>query len=92
MLKIELFYVSRIPERKMDRVHTISHGVLLEQYRGVSFPIDVQRKAGCTWIVNGEQCKKKWVNDYTYYCEEHKDIPDSKRIIHEPLTTCRKRK
>ena len=57
-----------------------------------ALPIDLQRKAGCTWIVNGEQCKKKWVNDYTYYCEEHKDIPDSKRVIHDPLTTCRKRK
>ena len=73
-------------------IHDISYGVLPEQYRRVSFPIDVQRKAGCGWIVNGEKCKKKWVNEFTPYCQEHRDIPDIKRVIHDPLTTCRKRK
>jgi len=70
----------------------IMEGYLPECYKGVSLPIDSVRKDGCTWIINGEKCRKKWVNHYTYYCEEHKDILDNKRIIHEPLTTCRKRK
>ncbi len=70
----------------------LPYGNLPECYKGISLPIDSVRKDGCTWIINGEKCRKKWVNHYTYYCEEHKDISDSKRVIHEPLTTCRKRK
>lgn len=75
----------------MDMVHTISYGPLPEKYRRVSFPTDTQRKAGCGWIVNGEKCKKKWVNSFTPYCQEHRDIPDNKRVIYETVETCRKR-
>ena len=84
MVKIEI--ITEVPYGPLP------YGPLPEEYRKISLPIDVQRKEGCTWIVHGEKCKKKWVNDYTYYCEEHKDIPDSKRFIHETVTTCRKRK
>lgn len=77
---------------RIEIIHDISYGVLPEEYKNISLPADVYRKAGCTWIVNGEQCKKKCVNHFTYYCEEHKDIPDMKRVIYEPVTTCRKRK
>lgn len=77
---------------KIEIIHDISYGVLPEEYRKISLSIDQRRKEGCQWIVHGEKCKKKWVNHFTYYCEEHKDIPDNKRVIYETVETCRKRK
>lgn len=52
---------------------------------------DIIRKNGCQWLVNGAACKKE-CGPFIQYCEEHKDIPDIKRVIHEPITICRKRK
>jgi len=50
-------------------------------------------KTGCQWTIDGKKCKKKCVSEKIFYCQDHKDIPDIKRIIDEPLTatTCRKR-
>ena len=67
------------------------YGILSDYYKRISVSIEPIRKAGCTWIINGEKCRKPCV-PMILYCEEHKDISDSKRVIHEPLTTCRKRK
>ena len=75
-----------------DRGYPLPYGNLPECYKDISIRIDSARKAGCSWIVNGEKCKKPCVS-FILYCEEHKDISDIKRPpIHEPLTKCRKRK
>ena len=69
------------------------YGNLPEKYKNVRIPAKIAiQKEGCSWRINGEKCGKKCINLFTYYCQEHKDIPDIKRIIHEPLTICRKRK
>lgn len=67
------------------------YGNLSEYYKCTPVSIEKRRKEGCTWIINGEHCKKPCL-PFILYCEEHKDIPDIKRVIHEPTTTCRKRK
>ena len=67
------------------------YGVLSDYYKSISVSAEPMRKEGCIWFINGEKCKKICA-PFIFYCEEHKDILDNKRIIHEPLTTCRKRK
>ena len=67
------------------------YGNLSDEYKNISMSIEPMRQFGCTWLINGETCKKPCV-PFILYCEEHKDISDNKRVIHEPLTTCRKRK
>lgn len=70
-----------------------AYGNLPERYKTVRIPAEIAiKKEGCSWRINGEKCGKKCINLFTYYCQEHRDIPDIKRIIHEPVTTCRKRK
>jgi hypothetical protein len=67
------------------------YGNLSDEYKNISVSIEPIRKLGCTWRINGEQCKKP-CDPFILYCQEHKNISDIKRVIHEPLTTCRKRK
>ena len=67
------------------------YGCLSDYYKNMRITAEFHRKEGCQWLINGEKCKKKWANAFIYYCEEHKDIPDIKRVIDDPLTTCRKR-
>jgi len=69
----------------------LPYGNLSESYKGIAFSIELFQKEGCIWRINGEKCKKPCA-PFILYCQEHKDIPDIKRVIHEPLTTCRKRK
>jgi len=57
----------------------------------VSISAEPERKQGCIWLINGEKCKKECVPSI-FYCQDHKDIPDITRVIHDPLTTCIKRK
>jgi hypothetical protein len=57
----------------------------------VSISAEPERKQGCIWLINGEKCKKECV-PLIFYCQDHKDIPDITRVIHDPLTTCIKRK
>lgn len=57
----------------------------------VSISSEPQRKQGCVWLINGEKCKKECV-PFIFYCEEHKNITNVARVIHDPLTICRKRK
>ena len=68
------------------------YGCLSDYYKTLRITAEYHRKDGCEWIINGTKCKKKWAKSFIYYCEEHKDIPDIKRVIHDPLTKCRKRK
>ena len=53
--------------------------------------VELRRKQGCVWLINGEKCKKECV-PFIFYCEEHKNITNVDRVIHDPLTICRKRK
>jgi hypothetical protein len=57
----------------------------------VSISAEPERKQGCIWLINGEKCKKECV-PFIFYCQDHKDIPHIPRVIHDPLTTCIKRK
>ena len=57
----------------------------------VSISAEPERKQGCIWLINGEKCKKECV-PLIFYCQDHRDIPDITRVIHDPLTTCIKRK
>lgn len=68
-----------------------AYGNLPEHLKTISFGIENERRKGCTWLVNGETCKKPCM-PFIMYCSEHKNIPDIKRVIHEPITTCIKRK
>jgi len=49
-------------------------------------------KEGCQWLIdgNGKKCKKKCVSR-TYYCKDHKEIPDIPRNKKLTESTCRKR-
>ena len=62
-----------------------------DNYKHVSKSVEPHRKQGCVWMVNGEKCKKKCV-PFIFYCEEHKNITNVDRVIHDPLTVCRKRR
>jgi len=57
----------------------------------VSISAEPERKQGCIWLINGEKCKKECVPSI-FYCQDHKDIPNIPRVIHDPLTMCIKRK
>ena len=57
----------------------------------VSLPVDDIRARGCTWLVNGEHCKKTCA-PFIFVCNEHKDIPDFPRHNYTTSSTCKKRK
>ena len=67
------------------------YGALSDYYKVTPVSVESIRKQGCIWRINGKKCKKPCAS-FIFYCQEHRDISDSKRVIHEPLTTCRKRK
>jgi hypothetical protein len=67
-----------------------AYGNIPEHLKRISFRTDNIRKLGCTWLINGERCAKPCMS-FIMYCSDHKDIPDIKRVIHEPITTCIKR-
>lgn len=77
----ETIYYDRIP----------AYGNIPTHLKSISFGVENERKKGCMWRINGERCGKPCL-PIIFYCNDHKEIPDIKRDIHEPITTCTKRK
>lgn len=74
-----------------DNMVDISYGVLPEHLKHISLPVDDIRALGCTWIVNGSDCKQPCA-PFLFVCHEHKDISDFPRYTYSTSSSCRKRK